>query len=312
MPAVPISSGLVNFGSVVMLAVAALFPLVDPLGGAPIYLAMTAGLNSTDRTRMAKSVAINSFLLLAVSALIGAYVLDFFGLSIPSVQVAGGIVVCLMAWSLLNSPNTPQSVDRAAPQSATPEYLSQRAFYPMTMPLTVGPGSITVALTLGANPPSGFRQLLLTALAHGVGIFLVALGVYLCYRYADRILRKLGATGTSVVVRLTAFILLCVGVQICWNGIHALIAGGCPPQTSFAVPIAPSTSRSAAVVGSPGGRRERSDPRKSSYQPQPLGLGRVLWSMPLCSADDGQFLKSRSDRGRWPCDARRTYGIKVG
>src|ERR1700688_3944136 len=136
----PIFTDLVHFGSVVMLALGALLPIVDPLGGAPIYLAMTAGLSSQERSRMAKSVAINSFLLLLASALIGAYVLDFFGLSIPSVQVAGGGVVCLIAWSLLNSSNTPPAVDRNAQQPATPEDLSQRAFYPMTMPLTVGPG----------------------------------------------------------------------------------------------------------------------------------------------------------------------------
>jgi multiple antibiotic resistance protein len=217
----------INFGSIVMLAVGALLPIVDPLGGAPIYLAMTAGLTSVERSRMAKAVAINSFLLLIASALVGAYVLDFFGVSIPAVQVAGGIVVCLVAWSLLNSPNTQPAVDRSAPPPS-PEDLSQRAFYPMTMPLTVGPGSISVALTLGANQPAGFRRLLLTALAHALGILVVAIGVYLCYRYAEIILRKLGSTGTGVVVRLTAFILLCIGVQIAWNGVHALIASAYP------------------------------------------------------------------------------------
>lgn len=226
MSAATVFNDVLHFGQVVMLAVGALLPIVDPLGGAPIYLAMTVGLTSVERSQMAKAVAINSFLLLIASALVGAYVLDFFGLSIPSVQVAGGIVVCLIAWSLLNSPNSPPAVERS--HALTPDDLSQRAFYPMTMPLTVGPGSISVALTLGANPPPGFRSLLATALAHAIGIFLVAIGVYLCYRYADRILRKLGSTGTSVVVRLTAFILLCIGVQICWNGIHALIASGFP------------------------------------------------------------------------------------
>src|SRR5271166_659317 len=204
-----IFNAVIHFGSVVMLAVGALLPIVDPLGGAPIYLAMTANLTSAERIRMAKSVAINSFLLLIASALIGAYVLDFFGLSIPAIQVAGGIVVCMIGWSLLNSPDTPPAVERNGAPAATRDDLSRRAFYPMTMPLTVGPGSISVALTLGANPPAGFRPLLLTALAHALGILLVALGVYLCYRYADRILRKLGSTGTSVVVRLSAFILLC-------------------------------------------------------------------------------------------------------
>ena len=222
----PIFHDLLHFGSVVMLAVGALLPIVDPLGGAPIYLAMTVGLTSAERSRMAKAVAINSFLLLLASALIGAYVLDFFGVSIPSVQVAGGIVVCMIAWSLLNSPNSPPALERNAPQTPSADDLSQQAFYPMTMPLTVGPGSISVALTLGANPPPGFRPLLATALAHALGILLVAVSVYLCYRYADRILRRLGPTGTSVVVRLSAFILLCIGVQIGWNGVHGLVTTG--------------------------------------------------------------------------------------
>ena len=226
MLAISIFHDLLHFGSVVMLAIGALLPIVDPLGGAPIYLAMTVGLTSAERSRMAKAVAINSFLLLLASALIGAYVLDFFGVSIPSVQVAGGIVVCMIAWSLLNSPNSPPALERNAPQTPTADDLSQQAFYPMTMPLTVGPGSISVALTLGANPPPGFRPLLATALAHALGILLVAISVYFCYRYADRILRRLGPTGTSVVVRLTAFILLCIGVQIGWNGIHGLVTTG--------------------------------------------------------------------------------------
>jgi multiple antibiotic resistance protein len=222
-----IFTDLIHFGSVVMLAVGALLPIVDPLAGAPIFLVMTAGMTAAERHRMAKAVAINSFLLLIASTLIGAYVLDIFGVSIPSVQVAGGAVVCMIGWSLLNSPNSPPALERNAPHTATDNF-SQQAFYPMTMPLTVGPGSISVALTLGANPPPGFRPSLVAALAHTVGILLVALGVYLCYSYADRILHKLGPTGTSVVVRLTAFILLCIGVQICWNGVHALIASGFP------------------------------------------------------------------------------------
>jgi len=217
-----------HFAETVLLAVGALLPIVDPLGGAPIYLAMTAGLRPEERGPMAKAVAINSFLLLIASTLVGAYVLDFFGLSIPAVQVAGGIVVCAIAWSLLNNPNSPAALARNQAPPVSPDDLRQRAFYPLTMPLTVGPGSISVALTLGANPAQGARSLIVTALAHALGILIVALSVYLCYRYADRILRRLGPTGTSVVVRLSAFILLCIGVQICWNGVHALLASAFP------------------------------------------------------------------------------------
>jgi multiple antibiotic resistance protein len=221
-----------HFVETVLLAVGALLPIVDPLGGAPIYLAMTAGLRPDEQGPMAKAVAINSFLLLIASTLVGAYVLDFFGLSIPAVQVAGGIVVCAIGWSLLNNPNSPAALARNQAPPVTPDDLRQRAFYPLTMPLTVGPGSISVALTLGANPAQGARSLIVTALAHALGILIVAFAVYLCYRYADRILRKLGPTGTSVVVRLSAFILLCIGVQICWNGIHALLLSAFPNATA--------------------------------------------------------------------------------
>jgi multiple antibiotic resistance protein len=102
--------------------------------------------------------------------------------------------------------------------------LSQRAFYPLTLPLTVGPGSISVAITLGANPPREFRSLFTTAVAHVIGILIVAVSIYVCYRYADRILGKLGRTGTTVLTRLSAFILFCIGVQIIWNGSRAMLA----------------------------------------------------------------------------------------
>ena len=227
MDSLSILGDLRHFASTVLLALGALLPIVDPLGGAPIYLAATADLAPEQRARLAKAVAINSLILLVASALIGAYVLDFFGVSIPAVQVAGGIVVCAIAWSLLNRPAA-DPMARHGMAGPGPEDLGPRAFYPLTMPLTVGPGSISVALTLGANPPRGLRPLLVTSLAHGLGFLLVAASVYLCYRYAEPILNKLGTTGTSVVVRLSAFILLCIGVQIVWNGLHALLVSTFP------------------------------------------------------------------------------------
>ena len=221
-----------DFTSTVLLAIGALLPIVDPLGGAPIFIAMTVGLTPAERVRMAKTVAINSFLLLIASVLIGAYVLDFFGLSIPAVQIAGGMVVCAIAWSLLNRPNSPPALAQEGPTTATTDDLGQRAFYPLTMPLTVGPGAISVALTLGANPKKGLRPLVETALGHAFGILIVVVSVYLCYRYADRITKRLGPIGTGVVVRLSAFILLCIGVQICWNGLHTLIIATFPTTAS--------------------------------------------------------------------------------
>jgi multiple antibiotic resistance protein len=233
------------FAGIVFIAVAALLPIIDPFAGAPIYLAMTSGLSPEERTRTAKLVALNSFVLLIASVLIGAYVLDFFGVSIPAVQVAGGIVVCALAWSLLNGPITPPVSASAAP--ATPESLKQRAFYPLTMPLTVGPGSISVAITLGANPPRDLRALLTTSLAHLLGVLITALAIYLCYRYADRLVRRLGTTGTDILIRLTAFILLAIGTQIIWNGARAMLQGV----------LHPSAAAPAAAHIPPGGARHR-------------------------------------------------------
>jgi multiple antibiotic resistance protein len=220
--------GLRYFLGIVVVAVGALLPIVDPLGGAPFYLAATTGLTPEQQRATAKAVAIYSFALLAASIFAGAYVLAFFGLSIPAVQVGGGLVVCAIAWALLNSPSSTAGLAGKAPAAGE---LEQRAFYPLTMPLTVGPGSISVALTLGANPEHAVRPLMLTALGHLLGVVIVALSVYLCYRFADRILHRLGPTGTSIVVRLSAFILLCIGVQICWNGVRGLVA------TAFPAPV---------------------------------------------------------------------------
>jgi multiple antibiotic resistance protein len=206
-----------------LLAIAALMPIVNPLGGAPVYLAKTVDLTAAQHADLARRVAINCFLLLLASLLVGAYVLDFFGLSIAVVQVAGGLVVCSLAWSLLSEPDEPPASVKDATRALTQSDLGTRAFYPLTMPLTVGPGSISVAITLGANHAQGVRSLIVESLAHTAGILLVAVSVFLSYRYADRILKRLGPTGTVVLVRLSAFILLCIGVQIGWNGVSALL-----------------------------------------------------------------------------------------
>ncbi len=215
----------INFVHTVLLAIGALLPIVDPLGGALIYQRLTAGLPADARPALARVVAFDSFVLLLGSALIGAYVLDFFGVSIPAVQVAGGIVVCALAWPLLTGPDVPEAAARTSAADTTAAEWWPRAFFPLTLPLTVGPGSISVALALGANPDRNVRSLLITATAHAFGILIVALLIYVCYRYADAILRRLGAAGASVLTRLSAFILLAIGVQIAWNGISALVAG---------------------------------------------------------------------------------------
>jgi len=205
-----------------LLALATLLPIVNPLGAAPLYLAKTVDLTRSEHARLASRVAFDCFLLLVASLLIGAYVLEFFGISVPVVQVAGGLLVCSLAWSLLHQPDEPlEWVQDVASPVKRPD-LRTRAFYPLTMPLIVGPGSISVAVTLGANQSRAFRPLVVNTLGHVLAAFLVAVTIFVTLRYAETILRRFGATGTAVILRLSAFILLCIGVQIIWNGVSAL------------------------------------------------------------------------------------------
>lgn len=98
-----------------------------------------------------------------------------------------------------------------------------RAFYPLTLPLTVGPGSISVAITLGANAAHNHALYPLTIFIAVIGLALIALSIFLCYGFADRLALVFGRTGMLVLVKLSAFLLVCIGVQIAWNGIRALL-----------------------------------------------------------------------------------------
>jgi multiple antibiotic resistance protein len=204
------------------LVYAGLFPIVNPIGGAPVFLGLTAGCTESERSSLSRRVAVNSLLLLAGSLFIGSHVLEFFGITLPVVRIAGGLVLIAFGWKLLQT-GTDVETDRS--ENADRPSSAMDSFYPLTMPLTVGPGSMSVAIALGSQRPSGpidLYQLGLLAGAAIVGIIAIALTVYICYRYAEAIIAMLGKSGTNVVVRLSAFILLCIGIQILWTGYSTL------------------------------------------------------------------------------------------
>jgi len=210
-----------------LLAFPALFSIVNPFGGAFIFLGATERFHPSLRARLARWVAIYSFLIVNLSVYIGAYVLTFFGISVPVLRVAGGIVIALAAWRMLNdddleSGSQPSSTDIHIDDSR----VSRMAFYPLTMPLTTGPGTISVAVSLGASRPRAGGDQLLWYMAQ-ITLASVALCaiIYLLYRYSQRISNFIGPTGTSVIVRLSAFLLFCIGIQIFWNGAAELLQG---------------------------------------------------------------------------------------
>jgi multiple antibiotic resistance protein len=199
----------------------ALFPIIDPLGGSPIFLAMTQEYLPGTRRALSWRIAMNSFYLLVGSYFIGTHILAFFGISLPVVQVGGGMVVMATGWTLLKQGNSDEQKEMK--QRIQPKDPFHNAFYPLTLPLTVGPGSISVAITLGANAPHPHGFNLVGVLVAVVGSVLLGLSIFLCYGFADRLGQMLGPTGMTVIVQLTSFLLVCIGVQILWNGAQALL-----------------------------------------------------------------------------------------
>jgi multiple antibiotic resistance protein len=206
---------------VFLLTISALFPIVDPLAGSPIFLAMTQEYSTSTRKALAWRVAVNSLLLMVGSYFVGSYVLNFFGVSLPVVQVGGGLVVASMGWSMLLEKEETYETARKNVQCSDALH---SAFYPLTLPLTVGPGSISVAITLGANSTRRYGFDVAIAFAALIAMAIVALSVLLCYGLADRLASAVGKTGMIVIVRLSSFLLVCIGVQIMWNGISALLS----------------------------------------------------------------------------------------
>lgn len=205
-----------------ILVVSALFPVVNPLGGSPVFLALTREYSGPARRQLAQRIAMNSFILLIASFLTGTHVLAFFGISLPVVQVGGGLIVISTGWALLKQKENEDDRGKGH-REMHPQDIFRHAFYPLTLPLTVGPGSISVAITLGANAPRILSANLLAILGAVIGSALIAITIFLCYGFADRLAMLIGATGMSVIMRLSSFLLVCIGVQILWNGASVLL-----------------------------------------------------------------------------------------
>lgn len=207
-----------------LLVLAALFPVVNPPGAGLIFLSMTKNASVKTRRLLARRVAINAFFVMAMSLPFGALILKIYGISVPVLRVAGGLIVAVAGWKLLNE-GSPKASDEIQLKGRDADYARQ-AFYPLTLPLTTGPGTIAVMISLGLSRSAYsdnekdlqfFAVSLLATIA-------IALTIYICFAYSDRVQRVLGNSGTDIVVRLTSFILFCLGAQIIWTGASELLA----------------------------------------------------------------------------------------
>jgi len=210
-----ISTALASFVAVF----AALFPVINPLGGGPIFLNMAQGCSEKVRRKLAKSVGVYSFTLLVGSMLIGPQLLLFFGITLPALKLAGGAVVIAMGWNLLNQE---VSLDHHQNHSAgmTDTTADGSAFFPLTMPLTVGPGSIATAISLAAANKNEKNFTLATEIPNVIGALLaliaLAVSIYIIYSQASRIQKLFGSNGTNILMRLFAFICSPLAFKFFW------------------------------------------------------------------------------------------------
>lgn len=197
-----------------------LLPIINPLAGAPVFT-MTAGSEPAATRQLARQVAINCWFILVGSLLVGTYVLDLFGISLPIVRVGGGLLVAASGWRMLNSGDEDEvraAVKRTQASALSRTEVVKRSFFPLTFPLTTGPGTIAAAIAIGAGLPRQPALYVVGALVVMLGATLTVAVIYLVYRHAARLMARLGEVGALVMTRLMAFMLLCLGIEILWTG----------------------------------------------------------------------------------------------
>jgi multiple antibiotic resistance protein len=213
------------------IAFSVLLPLINPLGSALVFLPLVGDAPPQVFHSLARRIAINNVIFLTVFEVLGAAILNFFGISLPIVQLSGGIVIAAMGWGVLNeraagAESRKKEAETEARDDTRVMFLQQQIFYPFTFPITSGPGTLVALLTLTARISS--KVISKDILSH-VGVFLavVALSVlvYFCYAYAPKITKVIPPSTAHGIMRVVAFILLCIGVQIAWNGLAVLLAG---------------------------------------------------------------------------------------
>jgi len=202
----------------------ALFAPVNPIGTALVVNPYFEHLEEKERHRAASKVTTYCLTLCLTVLLVGSWFFKLFGISLPVVQLAGGIVICHMGWQLLGNNNSASDSSSAAATLGAAD-LEDRLFYPIAFPMTTGPGTIAVLLTLSANGHATRGSTYLANLgALVVAVLVIGLSIYVCLAYAPEFLKRIGPKGGMVLNRISAFLVFCVGLQIATDGITNLIA----------------------------------------------------------------------------------------
>jgi MarC family membrane protein len=187
----------------------ALFPIVNPFGAVPIFFSLTSRSSRSERRMVEAKVALFVVAILVFFLLVGRFVLSFFGISLPVLRIAGGLIVANAAWGMVTSKS--RITDAEGDEAITKEDIS---FTPMAMPILAGPGSIGVVMGLAANSTN-----MLAYVGMIIGIAALGLVVYLFLRLGGPLVERLGPNATGSINRIFGFLILAVAVQLIWDGI---------------------------------------------------------------------------------------------
>ena len=211
----------------VFIGIITLFPVVNPIGTAFILNPYFDNLTRKQRKNAVKKIALYAFSICTVTLFAGHWILELFGISIPVIQLAGGIMICKMGWEFLSASNIAQERQVKAEHTAEAfafHRLQDKLFYPITFPVTTGAGTISVLFTLGARSThETTRDYLINTGALIIAIIVICVLIYVFYVNTKTLIQYMGPKGENVVSRISAFLIFCVGLQIAVNGIKALM-----------------------------------------------------------------------------------------
>ena len=217
-----------SFIHLVFIGFIALFPVVNPIGTAFMVNPYFDKLSRQERSKAIKNIALYAFIICAVTLFTGRWILELFGLSVPIIQLAGGIMICKIGWEFLSSdePDTSSETIINKPDLIQSNKIENQLFYPITFPITTGAGTLAVLFTLGAQSKAeNFQQYLINSGALLISIILICILIFVFYVNAKRFINYIGSHNEKIINRLMAFLIFCVGLQIAIEGITKLIKG---------------------------------------------------------------------------------------
>ena len=216
------------FVHLVFIGIIALFPVVNPIGSSFIISPYFSNLSKADKRKAVTRITFYAFCICTVSLFAGQLILELFGISIPVVQLAGGIMICKMGWENLSSDGSRNSTSGTGEEATLSGYsnIEDKLFYPITFPVTTGAGTISVLFTLSAHSASADRtDYYINTGAILLSIIVMCMMVYLFYLNTKNIIKYLSANAEMIFNRISAFLIFCVGLQIAITGIKSLMRG---------------------------------------------------------------------------------------